>query len=98
MTTNNTPRTKRTRRPRLQRTLKLLLESKASMAMVHAQISGQCAEGWLTLQDAAKPLGLAQPEIFGLLMQFGYAHVLEILRREQADREAEKMPGPLAEK
>lgn len=98
MTMNNTPQTKRPRRPRLQRTVDSMLEGKASTAMVHTQVSGQCAEGWLTLQDAGKPLGLGPTEIFGLLMQHSYAPVLKALRRAQAERKADKNHASLAEK
>lgn len=97
MTTHTKSGPKPQGRKRLERTLKLLLESKASSASVHAQVSGQCAEGWLTLQKAGKPLGLDQPELFGLLLHYGYTHVLEVLRRERAERETDTNPNPQVE-
>jgi hypothetical protein len=80
----------RMHRPSLERSLKLLLESKASSAVIRADLSGQAADGWHNLLRAAKPLGLTQDQLLGLLIRHSYASVLKAIEREL---EAKEAPG-----
>lgn len=98
MTTNHeTPSTKRIRRSSIERMLKRLLASKATTAVVRAELSGKAAEAWLELQDAAKRFNLTQEQLLGLLIQHSYAHVLNVLRREETRCKTRNNLGPTPE-
>lgn len=70
----------------LERLLKLLSESKASSAIVRADLFGQVADGWNELLEAGKPLGLTQTELLGLFVHHSYPAVLKAIKREVATR------------
>jgi len=98
MTTNHdTPGTKRIRRSSIERMLKRLLASKASSAVVRAELSGKAAEAWLELQEAAKRFNLTQEQLLGLLIQHSYAQVLKALQREENRCKTRNNLGPTPE-
>lgn len=96
-TSNDTPGAKRIRRSSIERSLKRLLASKATTAVVRAELSGKAAEAWLELQDAAKRFNLTQEQLLGLLIQHSYAHVLKALQREENRCKTKKNLGPTPE-
>lgn len=82
---STSPRThtkSRRHRPSLGRTLRLLLESKASSAVIRGEVTGQAAEGWHDLLEAAKHLGFSQDHLLALLIQHSYSPVLKALQCE----------------
>lgn len=93
-TSNDTPGTKRVRRSSLESSLMLLLASKATTAVVRADLSGKAAESWLKLQEAAKAISLTQEQLLGLMLQDSYAHVLKVLQSDEIRSKAKKNLGP----
>lgn len=85
----------RMRRPSLERSLKLLLESKASSASIRAELFGPAAEGWHDIQSAAKPLGLSQDQLLALIIRHAYPAVLKAIERELDSNHTERYdPAP----